>query len=84
MVNPGLGNVPGSICGFFAADSSGFASVSELCLKTTGAREIVPGVDSADGSSKFAYSDMPPLLRGAGSGAMVVLMKLLVAERKKQ
>ena len=60
--------IPALSCCFFAADSSGCASPSELGLKTTGAREMVPGVDSADGSSRFAYSDIiPPAFAGLES-----------------
>lgn len=44
-------------------------------MKTTGAREMVPGVESAEGSSRLAYSDIIPApLDGVDSGAMVVVV----------
>lgn len=61
--------LPALICCFFAAVSSCVLSVSaataadeEACLKTTGAREMLPGdEEGSDESSKLAYKDMPPL-----------------------
>lgn len=46
--------LPAFNCCFFAAGSSDCALSSELCLKTMGAREMVPGVESAEGSRRFA------------------------------
>lgn len=41
-------------------------------MNTTGAREMVPGVDSAEGSRRLAYSDIiPPALEGVDSGAIL-------------
>lgn len=54
MIESRVGKLPAFNCCFLAAKSSDCALSSELCLKTTGAREIVPGAESADGSSKFA------------------------------
>ena len=47
-------SLPALSCCLLAADSSDFDSSSAGCLKTTGARDIVPGALEESGSRRFA------------------------------
>lgn len=56
-----VGYLPAFSCCFEADAASCRDASSVICLKTTGARDIVPGVEAfARGSRRFAYNERAP------------------------